>query len=69
MLRLDLVHLPEWTFDRKRISVNSKPNLIPNSNPSPNPNFKFNPNPKEQKYFRENKTTSFFGPQVSRYPC
>jgi len=24
---MDLVHLPEWTFGRKRISANSNPNL------------------------------------------
>jgi len=26
MVRSDLVHLPEWKFDRKRISANSNPN-------------------------------------------
>jgi len=46
--------LPDWTFDRKRISANS--NLHPNSNP----------NPKAQKRVRENEMTSFFR-QVSRY--
>jgi len=42
----DLVHLPEWTFDRKvfkRISAN--PNLNPNPNSHPNPNPNLNPNP------------------------
>jgi len=29
----DLVHLPEWTFDRKRISDNFNPNLNLYSNP------------------------------------
>jgi len=44
MLKMDQVHLPEWAFYRKRISVNSNLNL----------------NPKVQKPFRENKMTSFF---------
>jgi len=47
----DLVHLPEWTFDRKRISDSSNPNL--NSNP--------NSNPKAQKRIRKNEMTSFLG--------
>jgi len=53
---MDLVHLPEWVFDQKRISANS--NL--------NPNLNSNPNPKAQEHFWENEMTSFFG-QVSRY--
>jgi len=34
---MDPVHLPEWTFDRKRISANSNLNLNlkPYSNPNP----------------------------------
>jgi len=38
-VQTNLVHLPEWTFDRKRISVNSNPNfnLYPNSNPNLEP--------------------------------
>jgi len=45
----NLVHLPEWTFDRKRTSAKS--NLSPNStqlsksNPSLNPNSILNRNP------------------------
>jgi len=54
----DLVHLPEWTFDRKRIFANSNPNFNSHAN--------CNRNLKAQKPFRENKMTSFFG-QVFRY--
>jgi len=49
-------HLSERTFDRKRISANSNPNL----NPKPKSN------PKTQKPFRVKEMTSFFG-QASRY--
>jgi len=49
----------------KRISVNSNPNLIPNSNTNPNLNLNFNPNPKAQNRFRKNEMTLFFG-KVSR---
>jgi len=41
---LNLVHLPKWWFDRKRISANSK------SNPN-------NSNLKAQKPFQENEMT------------
>jgi len=64
MLNKDIVQLPELTFDRKRISANSNPNLNPNLNSNPNSNF--NPNPKAQNPFPENEMTSFLG-QVSRY--
>jgi len=60
----DLVHLPKWTFDRKRIQryfCQHNPNL------NPIPNSSRNLNPKAKKRFRENKMTLFFG-QVSRYP-
>jgi len=43
--------MPEWTFDRKRISANSYPNC--------------HPNPETQKRIQENEMTSFFG-KVSR---
>jgi len=49
----NLVQLPEWAFDRKRIkciSANSNPDLNSNANPD----------------FRGNKITPFFG-QVPRY--
>jgi len=41
---LVVVALPEWTFDRKRISANSN----------------LNPNPEAQKPIQENEMTSFF---------
>jgi len=41
--------LPEWTFDRKRISANTNHN--PNSKPNPKPNPNFNPSAKAQKTF------------------
>jgi len=34
---MDLVHLPEWMLDRKRISAYSNPNLNPKPNSNPNP--------------------------------
>jgi len=40
--------LLENTFDRKRISANSNPNLKPIRNPNPNCNLNHNPNPKAQ---------------------
>jgi len=57
---MDLVHLPERTFDRKRIFAYS------NLNTNRISNFKPNPNSKAQKPFRKNEMTSFFV-QVSRY--
>jgi len=59
MSRRDLVHLSECTFDRKRISANSNPNL----NPIPITLTL----PKAQKTFQENKMTYFSGKCPDRW--
>jgi len=51
---LDLPHLIESTFDRKRIYVN------PSSYPNPNSNRNTNPNLKAQLCFQTDEMTSFF---------
>jgi len=56
--KLDLVHLPEWTFDKnvlKRISANS--NLNPNRNP--NSNSSANPNPKAKTFLGKQNDVIF----------
>jgi len=55
-----VLHLPEWTFDRKRISANS--NLNSNSN--------FNPNTKAQLLFGEKNDVIFWASvQIPKIKC
>jgi len=58
IIKADLLHLIENTFDQKRIYANpsSYPNRNSNPNTIPNPNS----NPKAQLSFRTDKMTSFF---------
>jgi len=57
---MDLLHLIENTFDRKRIYANPSSSPNPNSNPNTNPNSNHNRNPNAQLCFRTDEMTSFF---------